>query len=62
MIGHVFSEDGSGDFMSELKRGVYEQSLMPWEYREMLATAGFKVVEAALDLRSQKLATVKHDP
>ena len=27
----------------------------------MLATAGFKVVEAALDLRSQKLATVKHD-
>ena len=41
-IGHVFSEDGSGDFMSELRRGVYEQSFMPWEYREMLKSRASK--------------------
>lgn len=58
-IGHVFSEQGSGDFLSELKRGVYEQSFMPWEYREMLDLAGFEIVEAALDPGSLKLAAKK---
>ncbi|MFH5924538.1 class I SAM-dependent methyltransferase [Roseomonas xinghualingensis] len=58
-IGHVFHDGAPADFMSELERGVYEQSFMPWEYRAMLAAAGLEIVEAALDPGSLKIAARK---
>ena len=58
-IGHVFRETGAVEFIGELNRGVYEQSFMPWEYRDMLAAAGLEVVRSSLDVGSLKLAARK---
>lgn len=58
-IGHVFHDTGANEFIDELNRGVYEQSFMPWEYRDMLSEAGFSIVRTALDSGSLKLAARK---
>ncbi len=60
-VGHVFVDTVETAFLNELKKGVYEQSFMLWEYRDLLRAAGFEVKAASVDYGSLKLKAERAD-
>ncbi|RDJ22974.1 class I SAM-dependent methyltransferase [Bosea caraganae] len=58
-VGHIFYPDIPHGYLEEIKRGVYEQSFMPWEYRSFLHQEGFRVCDAAIEYGSLKLIAMK---
>lgn len=55
-VGHVERSTLDPTFRHELEKGVNEQSFALWEYAWMAKQAGYRVVEAQVDLGSLKLA------
>ena len=48
-IGHVAAEHNYLEYISELEKGVYEQSFEIWEYEAIIKAAGLNILDAVFD-------------
>ncbi len=55
-IGHVHRDTVYAEYLTEIRRGVNEQSFALWEYRQMFDAAKLDVVAAQIDIGSAKFA------
>ncbi|MDQ3074861.1 MAG: methyltransferase domain-containing protein [Pseudomonadota bacterium] len=55
-IGHMHRDTVTQEFLTEIRRGVNEQSFELWEYQQMFDAAKLDVVAAQIDIGSVKIA------
>jgi len=55
-IGHVHCDTLPDEYLTEIRRGVNEQSFQLWEYQQMFTAANLDTIAAQIDVGSAKFA------